>query len=313
MASPAQPRRTFSQAIHHRTFRRRIFVWSVLTPILAWFVIYMFLPIASVVFYSFTNAKMQYSDLSFVGLQQYVKMFTQDPIIPIALWNTVRAVLIIVPCVLVLSLALAVGLNAMKRSREVFTFIYFLPSVVPMVAICLVWSWLYHPQYGLFNALLRMVGLPGQKFIQDSNQALQSISAVEIWYIFGYYAVILLAAIRGISPDLFEAADIDGANAWHKFRKIVIPMIKPNLVFVLIMSTIAAFMLFTPVDVLTLGRGTPGTSTMVLMLHIKIQGIQLGETGYTSAVSILLLAIILGISLVQWFLSRENKREGRKA
>ena len=206
----------------------------------------MFLPILSVVFYSFTNAKMQYGDFSFVGLDQYVKMFTQDPIIPVALWNTVRAVLIIVPCVLLLSLLLAVGLNAMKRSREVFTFIYFLPSVVPMVAICLVWSWLYHPQYGLFNALLKMMGLPAQKFIQDSGQALQSISAVEIWYVFGYYAVILLAAIRGISPDLFEAADIDGANAWHKFRKIVIPMIKPNLVFVLIMSTISAFMLFTP-------------------------------------------------------------------
>ena len=313
MANLVRPKRTFSQVIHHRTFRRRIFVWSVLAPVLAWFVIYMFLPIISVVFYSFTNAKMQYGDFSFVGLNQYVKMFTQDPIIPIALWNTVRAVLIIVPFVLVLSLLLAVGLNAMKRSREVFTFIYFLPSVVPMVAICLVWSWLYHPQYGLFNAFLKMMGLPAQKFIQDSGQALQSISAVEIWYTFGYYAVILLAAIRSISPDLFEAADIDGANAWHKFRKIVIPMIKPNMVFVLIMSTISAFMLFTPVDVLTMGRGTPGTSTMVLMLHIKVQGIQLGETGYTSAVSILLLTIILTISMVQWFLSRENKREGRKA
>jgi len=225
----------------------------------------MFLPIASVIFYSFTNAKLQYDDYKFVGFDQYISMFTKDPIIPIALRNTIMAVVYIVPSVFVLSLVLAYGLNVMKRSRKFFTFIYFLPTVVPMVAVCLVWAWLYNPQYGLFNALLRMAGLPIQQFIQSGSQALASISVVQIWYMFGYYAVILLAAMRGISPSLFEAADIDGAGAFVKFFRITLPMIKPNLVFVGIMSTISAFMLFTPVDVLTMGRGTPGTSTMVLI------------------------------------------------
>lgn len=310
----AQSRKyTLRERLMLRQSRRRIFVWAILIPMLAWFMIYMFIPIISVLIYSFTNAKMQYGDFKFVGLDNYIKMFTADPLIPIALKNTVMAVLIILPSVLILSVLLAAGMNAVgNKARETFTFIYFLPSVVPMTAIALVWQWLYHPQYGLFNAILGLVGAGPLKFLQDSSQALVSICIVQIWYTFGYYAVILLAAMRGVSPDIYEAADIDGASAVTKFFRITIPMIKPNLIFVSIMSTINAFMLFTPVDVLTFGRGTPGTSTMVLMLKIKIDGIQLGDTGYASTVSILLLAIILAVSLVQWLLSNENERGGTR-
>lgn len=307
-------RRTFLERLKLRQNRRRMFVWAILIPVLAWFMVYMFIPIVSVFVYSFTNAKMQYGDFRFVGLDNYIKMFTTDPLIPIALRNTVSAVLMILPGTLLLAIGLAAGLNAVgNRTREAFTFVYFLPSVVPMTAIALVWSWLYHPQYGLLNAMLRGIGLSPQQFIQSSGQALASISVVEVWYIFGYYAVILLAAMRGVSAEVLEAADIDGASPSRKFWSITLPMIKPSVIFVSIMSTIGAFMLFTPVDVLTYGRGTPGTSTMVLMLKVKIDGIQLGNTGYASAISILLLVIILIISLIQWIMSKEGKREGRKA
>ncbi len=287
---------------------RRLFVLAILVPVLAWFTIYMFLPILSVVGYSFTNAKMQYGDISFVGLDNYIKMFTSDPLVPVALKNTLQAVIIILPSVLVLSVLLAAGLNAVvDKVRELFTFIYFLPTVVPMTAVALVWVWLYHPQYGLINAMLGAIGLPPQLFLQSSSQALASISIIQIWYSFGYYALILLAAMRGVSPDVMEAADLDGAGPFTKFFRITLPLIKPNLIFVSIMSTINAFMLFTPVDVITKGRGTPGTSTMVLMLHIKKQGIEQGNTGYASTMSILLLSIILAISLMQWLLSQEGK------
>ncbi|MEA5014827.1 MAG: sugar ABC transporter permease [Candidatus Limiplasma sp.] len=305
---------TLLERLKLRQSRRRMFVLVVLIPVLAWFMVYMFIPIISVIVYSFTNAKMQYDSFKFVGLGNYIKMFTADPLISVALRNTVMAVVIILPSTLLLALALGAGLNAIgKRSRETFTFVYFLPSVIPMTPIALVWSWLYHPQYGLINAMLRGIGLPVQQFLQSSAQALVCICVVQIWYTFGYYAVILLAAMRGVSPDILEAADIDGASSLRKFFSITLPMIKPNVIFVSIMSTIGAFMLFTPVDVLTLGRGTPGTSTMVLMLKVKIDGIQLGDTGYASAISILLLVIILFVSLIQWILSKEGKREGRRA
>lgn len=306
--------RTLMERLKLRQGRRRLFVWVILTPILVWFMIYMFIPIVSVFVYSFTNAKMQYGQFKFTGLSNYTKMLYGDPLIPIALKNTVSAVLMILPGTLILSIVLASALNAVgSKSRESYTFIYFLPSVVPMTAVALVWSWLYHPQFGLFNFGLKLLGLPIQMYLRSSEQALASIAAVQIWYSFGYYAVILLAAMKSVSSDVLEAADIDGASAFRKFFSITIPIIKPSLIFVSIMSTIGAFKLFTPVDVLTLGRGIPGTSTMVLMLKVKIDGIELGDTGYASAISVLLMAIILTVSLVQWILSREGKREGRKA
>ncbi|MEG1012019.1 MAG: sugar ABC transporter permease [Ruthenibacterium sp.] len=302
------------ERLRTRQGRRKIFVWSILIPILTWFMIYMFVPIVSVFLYSFTNAKMQYTDFKWVGLTNYTRMLVDDPLVPIAVMNTIKAVLIILPGTVLLALLLATALNAVtNKARETFTFIYFMPSVVPMTAIALVWSWLYHPQYGLLNALFGMIGIPAQKFIQDSGQALLCICIVQIWYNFGYYAVVLLAAIRNVSADVLEAADMDGAGPLTKFFRIVIPLIKPNLIFVSIMSTINAFMLFTPVDVLTLGRGTPGTSTMVLMLKIKIDGIQQGDIGYGSSMSMLLLAIIMAVSLVQWILSQEGKQGTRKA
>ncbi len=303
----------FRQRMMLRQNRRRLFVWAVLVPVLAWFVVYMFLPILSVFGYSFTNAKMQYSDFSFVGLSNYIKMFTSDSITMIALKNTVVAVLIILPGIVISALLLATGLNAvMNKAREAFTFVYFLPSVVPMTAIALVWFWMYHPQFGLINAFLKFLGFPPQQFLMSGAQALVCMCIIQIWYSFGYYAVILLAAMRNVSPDVLEAADIDGAGAFTKYFRIILPLIKPNLLFVSIMSTINAFMLFTPVDVLTSGRGTPGTSTMVLMLQIKINGIQQGDTGYASSLSILLLAIILAVSLVQWILSSEGKRSATR-
>ena len=305
------------EKLTHRTVRRKIFIACVLTPILAWFVVFMFLPIINVFYLSLTNARMAFPTHEFIGLDNYIRMLTRDSIIPVAVWNTVQAVFIIVPSVLVLALLLAAALNSIgDRSRKAFTFIYFLPSVIPMVAISLVWDWLYHPQFGLFNAILTSIGFTPQHFLRSSAQALPSISVVVIWSLFGYYAVILLAAMRNISPSLYEAADIDGASPVAKFFKIVLPLIKPNILFVTIMSTIASFMLFTPVDVLTGGRGTPGTSTLVLMLYIRNVGITDGNTGYASAISILLLAIVLAVSLVQWLLRGESepkvKRKAKK-
>jgi len=301
----------FTSFLSSRRFQRKLFIWGGLTPILIWFVIFMFLPIIMVFIYSFTNAHMAFSDYKFVGLSQYIKMFTKDPILLIALWNTVKAVLFIVPGTIVLATLLAVALNSVAKAlREVFTFIYFLPSIISMVAISLVWQWLYHQHYGLINAFLTALGFEAQPFLNSTAQALFCLCVVEIWSIMGYYAVILLAAIRDIDLCLYEAAQIDGATGAKQFRYITLPMIQPSLLFVGIMSTISAFMIFTPVKVLT--DGAPGTSTMVLMLHILNRGIKSSDIGYASALSILLLAIILTVSLLQWILSRESKREGRK-
>lgn len=309
---PAKQRRTPSKRFMKRSTKRNLFVLAVLGPTLVWFFIFMFLPIINIVIYSFTNAHMAYDSFKFVGLQQYIKMFTEDPIFPIAMRNTIVVALIVVPSTVVLSLLLAAGLNAMtSRWREFFTFVYFLPSIVSTVAISLVWRWLYHQNYGLINAILNLFGIKNQPFLASSDQALVCLCIIQIWCIFGYYAVVLLAAIRNIDISLYEAASIDGANGVQKFFRITLPLLRNNILFVCIMSTTAAFMFFTPVKLLT--DGTPGTSTQVLLLHIMNRGITESNVGYASAMSLVLMLIILFFSLVQWVLTKERKPRAKYA
>ncbi len=284
---------------------RKIFLACVLIPTFIWFFIFFIIPFISVIYYSFTNAHMAYSDAKFVGLGQYIKAFS-DSTFRIALQNTVVAAIIIVPFTIVLSILLAAGLNAVgNRMRQFLTFVYFLPSVISTVAVSLVWDWLYNKNFGLFNAILLALGFETQPFLTSASQALVCLCIVQIWAIFGYYAVILLASIRGIDRGLYEAAEIDGAGSLTRFFKITLPLIKNTILFVCIMTTTVAFMFFTPVKILT--DGTPGTSTEVLLLHIMKKGIDNSDVGYASAMSIILMLIILFFSAVQWIITKERK------
>lgn len=287
---------------------RNIFLFCVLVPTFLWFIIFFVIPFVQVLGYSFTNAHMAYPTFKFVGLDQYLKAFTKDPTFVIALKNTVVAAVIIVPSTVVLSILLAAGLNSMgNKLRQIFTFVYFLPSVISAVAISLVWDWLYSKNYGLFNAILEMLGMQGQPFLTSAEQALFSLCIVQVWAIFGYYAVIILAAMRGIDKSYYEAAEVDGAGVISKFFKITLPLIKNNILFVCVMTTTVAFMFFTPVKILT--DGTPGTSTMVLLLHIMNKGIKNSDIGYASAMSVILMLIILFFSLIQWLITKERKEK----
>lgn len=284
---------------------RRIFLVCVLVPTFVWFLLFFIIPFISVIYYSFTDAHMAYSDTEFVGFDQYIKAFS-DSTFRIALQNTVVAAVIIVPATIVLSILLAAGLNAVgNRMRQFLTFVYFLPSVISTVAVSLVWNWLYSKNYGLFNAVLQALGFKAQPFLTSASQALACLCIVQIWCVFGYYAVILLAAMRGIDRGLYEAAEIDGAGSLAKFFRITLPLIKNSILFVCIMTTTVAFMFFTPVKILT--DGTPGTSTEVLLLHIMKKGIDNSDVGYASAMSIVLMLIILFFSGIQWILTKERK------
>lgn len=287
-----------------RKTKRNCFVLAILLPFAAWMLVYMLIPLASVIFYSFTDAKMAYDDFSWVGLYQFKKLFSSADAI-ISIKNSVKAALIIMPISLVLSMATALGLNALgERFRNLYTFAYFVPNIMSMTAICLVWNWMYHSSFGIFNAVLNMFGFDNQQFLKSSQQALFCLCIIHIWSVFGYYAVILLSAIRGIDNSLYEAADISGANAWQKFWYVTLPMLKNQLLFVCIMLTTSSFMFFTPVKVLT--DGTPGNSTLVMLLYVHRRGIQQGDIAHASAMSLVLMAIILFFSLVQWILTKER-------
>ncbi|MBO4358513.1 MAG: sugar ABC transporter permease [Erysipelotrichaceae bacterium] len=293
-----------------RKSKRMAFALAVLLPFAVWMMVYMLIPLVSVVFYSFTDAKMGYDSQSFVGLYQFRKMFTSATAM-ISIKNSLKAALVIVPVSLLLSMLTALGLDALsERSSKIYTFAVFLPNIISLTAACLVWRWIYHGQYGVLNFLLNLMGIPSQQFLKSQAQAMYSLCAIHIWSVFGYYAIILLAAIRSIDKSLYEAASLDGASYWTQFFHVTLPMLKNTLLFVGIMLTTSAFMFFTPVQLLT--NGTPGTSTYVMLFYIYQQGIEQGNTGFSSAMSLVLMLIILFFSLIQWILSTEREPKPRK-
>ena len=293
-----------------RKGKRAVFAMTVLLPFAVWMMVYMLIPIVSVVYYSFTDARMGYDSQTFVGLYQFKKIFT-NPVAMTSIKNSMKSALIIVPVSLVLSMLTALGLDRLSdRWSRVYTFAIFLPNIISLTAACLVWQWIFHSNYGVLNAFLNLFGIESQQFLKSPDQALASLCAIHIWSCYGYYSVILLAAIRGIDKSLYEAASLDGAGYWMQFFEVTLPMLKNTLLFVGIMLTTSAFMFFTPVQLLT--NGTPGTSTYVMLFYIYQQGIQQGNIGYSSAMSLILMMIILFFSLIQWVGSAERQPKPKK-
>lgn len=287
-----------------REKRRLLFVAATIIPLLVWLTVYFLIPIFTMVIYSFTNAHMAYDDFTFVGLQNYIRLFS-DPMYLVAIKNTFISVLVIVPASVVLSVLTAVALNAMTNwLRQFFTFAYFMPSLLSMTAVCLVWRWLYNPSYGLLNVVLNFFGLEPQQFIHSSAQALYSLCVIQIWSIFGYYAVILLTAIRGVDRSIYDAAKVDGATGIQCFFRVTLPLIKNSILFVTVMVTNSAFMFFTPIKLLT--KGGPGTSTTTLLYYVTRNGIEQGNLGIGSAGSMVLMAMILCVSGIQFLLTNER-------
>ena len=285
-------------SLKSRQLGRWIFILTGLVPVLVWFFIFMLYPIILSIRNSFYNTNLAYNSDNFIGLDNFKRLLV-DPNFIVALKNTLLAVVYIVPPVIVLSFIVALLLNAFNNKiREAFTMIYFLPVVTSMVAISIVWKWLYDPTYGLFNYVLSILGLPQLQYIFSPTQALPSLCAIEVWKAIGYYAVLLLAALRTIPVSYFEAAKIDGAESLQTLRFITLPMLKPTFLFILIMNTIEAFKIFIPVKVIT--DGGPGNSTKVLVLQIIDEGIKNMDIGYASAMSIVMLLVIGLITIIQW-------------
>lgn len=288
----------------HSKVRRNVFIAAGLFPALLWVFFFVLYPLFIAITRSFFNTSLASATETFIGFRNYTQMFG-DRVFRISFQNTILAVIYIVPATVLLSLTIAVLLNAINdRIREIFTPIYFLPVITSMVAVSAVWRWLYHPGYGLINYFLNLIGIPSQPFLNSPSQALLSVSVLAIWGNIGYYAVILLAAIKAIPKNFYEAAVIDGATGLKVHRYITVPLLQPTLLFTSVMAVIGAFQIFIQIQVMT--RGGPGNSTMVLALYIFQRGVTYLEIGYASAVAIILFLLIMLITVIQWVLSRSD-------
>ena len=283
---------------------RNLFILCGIAPVLIWAVLFAFYPILIAMSRGFTNWSLATHRIDFIGLDNFIRM-TGDRAFIIALRNTVTAVVITVPLTVSLALLTALAFNTITdRWRQFFTMVYFIPSVVSMVAISAVWIWLYHPSFGLINYFFNMIGIPPQPFLRDPRQALPSVLAMMVWQSTGFFAVILLAALKSLPTTYYEAAVIDGANSFHKFWFITIPLITPNILFACIMSVIGTFQVFVPIAVMT--DGGPGDASIVLALYIFRVAFNRLEIGYGTAISMVLFSIIMLITVIQWKFIRSD-------
>jgi multiple sugar transport system permease protein len=241
----------------------------------------------------------------FIGLENYRVLF-DSPLFWIALRNTIYYVAVGGPLSVVVSLLAAVLINAkLTRWKPFFRSAFFAPWVTTLVAVALVWRYVYHPQYGPLNAFLGALGLGPIDWLGDPRWAMPAIIVVSVWKNFGYNMLIFLAGLQSIPEELYEAAALDGAGAWHRFRHITLPMLGPTFVFVGVVTMIAAFQIFSEPYVMT--QGGPLKSTLTLVLLMYEQGFRWWRLGFAAAIAVVLFVLTLAGTLLQLGLRRERR------
>jgi multiple sugar transport system permease protein len=262
--------------------------WALLTPALLHSGIFIVIPVISVLVLSLTDYS--FGDTwTWVGFGNYSELF-RDVDFLAALWHTVLYALIVIPISMAISLAVALGLNQKIRGIGFFRTAFYVPTVTATVAVATIWLWIYNPGSGLANGFLSLFGFAPNRWLADPGTALGSLMVVGIWQGLGTKIIIYLAALQGVSRDLLESADIDGASRWQKFRNVTLPALGPVQFFVLITSIVGTFQVFDLVYVMT--RGGPGSETRVLVLDIYQNAFQDLKLGYASAETVIMMIVI---------------------
>jgi multiple sugar transport system permease protein len=301
--------RVATQAVrrHRRPWRQWLIGWSFALPFVLLFVVFMAGPILVSLITSFTDMRItdirNPLDVSFVGLDNYFDVF-RDETFRKAARNTAVYVLFAVPLTIGLGLLAALGLNqAVVRLRNVFRTGYFLPYVTSIIAIALIWRLLLGTDSGLINGLLEKVGIDGPGWLTDPSYALGSMIAMTTWRGLGLQMIIFLAGLQAIPNELYEAAAVDGATRWHKFRYVTLPMLRPTLLFSTVVASIGLLQVFDEPFVMT--QGGPLDSTLTVAFHTYNQ-FSFGNYGYTAAIAYTWFLVIVGITLLQFRLLREQ-------
>lgn len=265
------------------------------SPYIAGFLAFTLYPIAASLYYSFCQYNVVRPPV-WVGLENYQALFFEDPRFWKSLYNTLYFTVFSVPLSLAFSIGLAMMLNRKIRGMAVYRTIFFLPTIVPIVASSVLWLWVLNPDSGLINGALRQFGIEGPGWIASEHWAKPSLILMSLWSV-GGAMVIFLAGLAEVPQTLYEAADIDGAGRWMKFRHVTLPMLTPVILFNLIMGLINSLQYFTQVYVMTGGKGTPVDSTMFYPLYLYRNSFYYLRMGYASAMAWLLFLVILGATL----------------
>ncbi|MEZ4679715.1 MAG: sugar ABC transporter permease [Caldilineaceae bacterium] len=260
-------------------------------------IIFILGPILASAYISFTEYEI-ISSPRFIGMENYIKAFTDDTLFWPSLGRTFTYTLAVVPLGLTGSLLLAILLNQGLKGTNLFRTLFFLPSLTPAVALALLWTWLFHPSVGPINVALSWFGIDGPGWMTDKSWALPALIIISLWAaIGGNSMLIFLAGLQGVPQELYEAAEIDGAGLWAKFRSVTLPLITPTLFFNLILGIIGALKVFTLAFVATLGG--PSYATWFYALHIYRQAFEYFRMGYGSALAWIFVIVLLIFTFIQ--------------
>ena len=235
------------------------------------------------------------------GIANYQKLIESDGFHQ-ALINTIVYVVLLVPFEIAIAIGLTVLVNRNLPGRTFFRAVYFAPFVMSLASIGLIWTWLYSPDFGLVNGVLKLIGLQQVRWLADPDLALPALVITSVWRNAGYYMVIFLAGLQGIPEELYEAATIDGAGAAGRFRHITWPLLTPTTFFAVILGVILGFQVFDLSYVMT--QGGPAGHTVTLVFLIYKTAFQTGALGYASAIAFVLIAIVLALTIAYFRLER---------
>lgn len=295
------------------SFKKKDWIWAYgfVAPTILGLLILNIIPIFQTFYLSFHKSGAFGKGDKFIGLKNYAKLFS-DPQVWQATWNTLRYMLLVVPPTIVISLILAVILNSKIKGRNFYRSVYFLPMVAAPAAITMVWKWLYNTQFGLINHVLGYFGVSPIAWIDDPQFAMYSVAIIGIWGSIGYNMILLLAGLQEIPKDYYEAATMDGATPIKKLFSITLPLLSPQIFFVLVTSIISSLQVFDTIYMMILNTSPAYDSTVSLVYLFYNNTFKYSDKGYGSTIVILLLAIIMLITVIQVRLQKKwvNYMEG---
>lgn len=278
-------------------------------PSLIGFLVFTFVPVVISLFLSFCdwNFMSGFDGIKFNGIENYVKLFSDDWFLS-SYENNITFTVVTVPVLIALGLVIATIMNKYIFGGTAVRTMFFIPYICSVVAVCSVWMVLFQPSYGPINQLLFKLGMENPpKWLADYDWSLVSIMIVYIWQQVGYYAIVFLAAIKGVPDELYEAASLDGAGAIRSFFNVTVPMVAPTTFFLTIMGIIGSFKVFDQISVLT--QGGPGNSSSVMAFYVYRTAFEYYDMGYANTLAWALFVLIFAVTMVQWKLQDKFTNE----
>lgn len=287
------PRKRWSQGTRH-TINGLLFA----SPWIVGLLVFWIYPTLASAYYSFTkfNGVM---NPQWVGIGNYLDLFTDDDQFGAAVYNTVYFAIVSIPLAIIFAFGLAMMLNAKIRGQVIYRTIYFLPTLVPEVALGLVWVFIFTPRIGLIETPFRFLGIRGPCWITCPRWAMPTLVLLALWII-GQQIILYLAGLQDVPQDLYDAADVDGANFLSKFRNVTVPILTPVIFFHLVTSVIGALNFFAIPYIMTGGTGFPANSTLFYSIYLYKSAFHYLTMGYASAMAWLLFMFTLFVTLVIW-------------